>query len=130
MRSRRFVAGRLYDRIGLRGLFVLPVLAALVPWLGFGSSTSLAVLGSLIWGAAMGIQESSMRAAVADLVPAERRGSAYGTFTACYGLAWFGGSALIGVLYEVSTTLTAIVVTAIQVAALILFFRIGDGRAD
>ena len=122
-------AGRLYDRIGLRGLIVLPVLAALVPWLGFGSSTALAVLGSLIWGAAMGIQESSMRAAVADLVSAERRGSAYGTFTACYGLAWLGGSALIGVLYEVSTTLTAIVVTAIQVAALILFLRIGGGRA-
>lgn len=60
-------AGGVYDRIGLRGLVILPVLAAVVPWLGFGSSAPLAVVGSLVWGAAMGIQESSMRAAVADL---------------------------------------------------------------
>jgi MFS family permease len=123
-------AGRLYDRIGLRGLIVLPVLAALVPWLGFGSSAPLAILGFLIWGAAMGIQESSMRAAVADLAPSDQRGSAYGTFTACYGLAWLAGSALIGVLYDVSTTLTAIVVTFVQGAALLLFLRIGRGRAE
>ena len=40
-----------------------------------------------------------MAAAVAVLVPLERRGSAYGVFNATYGVAWFLGSWLMGVLY-------------------------------
>lgn len=75
-------SGWLYDRIGLKVLLVLPVLAAAVPWLGFSNRTPLAITGVLLWGAAMGVQESTMRAAVAELSPAGRRGIAYGIFTA------------------------------------------------
>jgi hypothetical protein len=39
------------------------------------------------------------------MVPAHRRASAYGLFTAGYGLFWFGGSAVIGILYEWSLPL-------------------------
>lgn len=115
------VSGRWYDRIGLSGLALLPVLAAIVPWLGFSSTAWLAVIGVLFWGAAMGVQESTMRAAVADLVPDARRGSAYGLFTAAYGAAWLLGSLVIGVLYERSFVATAAVVTVIEIAALIMF---------
>lgn len=38
-----------------------------------------------------------------ELAPAGRCGSAYGIFTACYGIARLTGSILIGVLYEKST---------------------------
>lgn len=69
----------------------------------------------------MGIQESTMRAAVADLVPDSRRGSAYGIFTAVYGLAWLGGSVVIGVTYERSLVLCAVVVTVVQALALAVF---------
>ncbi len=48
----------------------------------------------------MGVHESTLRAAVADLVPASRRGSGYGTFTAVYGLAWLAGATIIGALYS------------------------------
>ena len=48
-------------------------------------------IGAALWGAAVGVHESTMRAAVADLVPAARRGAGYGTFTAIYGLAWLCG---------------------------------------
>ena len=61
----------------------------------------------------IGIQESTMRAAVADLVPDARRGSAYGIFTAVYGLAWLAGSIIIGATYERSVVLTAVVVTVV-----------------
>ncbi|MFM9049686.1 MAG: MFS transporter [Actinomycetota bacterium] len=114
-------SGRLYDRIGIRGLIVLPILAAAIPWLGFSSSTAVVIAGMLIWGVVMGIQESTMRAAVADLVPDARRGSAYGIFTAVYGLAWLAGSIIIGVTYERSVVLSAVVVTVIQAGALIVF---------
>ncbi|MGX5714814.1 MFS transporter [Arthrobacter sp. MAHUQ-56] len=114
-------SGWLFDRIGLKVLLALPVLAAAVPWLGFSNSTALAVVGVLLWGAAMGVQESTMRAAVAGLAPAGRRGSAYGMFTACYGLAWLAGSFLIGLLYEQSVFALAVTVTVIQAAALAIF---------
>jgi len=39
-----------------------------------------------------------VRAAVADFVPAHRRGAGYGTFTAIYGVAWLAGAAIIGPL--------------------------------
>lgn len=114
-------SGWLFDRVGLKVLLVLPVLAAAVPWLGFSNNAALAVAGVLVWGAAMGVQESTMRAGVAGLAPAARRGSAYGMFTACYGLAWLAGSVLIGLLYEYSTTVLAVTVTVVQAAAMVIF---------
>ncbi|MBX7444981.1 MFS transporter [Arthrobacter sp. MAHUQ-56] len=114
-------SGWLFDRIGLKVLLALPILAAAVPWLGFSNNTALAVVGVLVWGAAMGVQESTMRAAVAGLAPAGRRGSAYGMFTACYGLAWLAGSFLIGLLYEQSLLALAVTVTVVQAAALAIF---------
>jgi MFS family permease len=59
-----------------------------------------------------------MRAAVADLVPPARRGTAYGVFGAVYGLAWFVGGAGTGALYQWSIPGTVLVVGAIQLAAL------------
>ncbi|MFF1881381.1 MFS transporter [Pseudarthrobacter sp. NPDC058196] len=114
-------SGWLYDRVGLKVLVVLPVLAAAVPWLGFSNNTVLAVAGVLVWGAAMGVQESTMRAGVAGLAPATRRGSAYGMFTACYGLAWLAGSFLIGLLYEQSIPVLAVTITVVQAVALVIF---------
>jgi MFS family permease len=112
--------GRLYDRVGLRGLIALPLLAALVPVLSFSDRTALFVCGAVVWGAGMGVHDSTMRAAVADLVPARRRGAGYGTFTAIYGLAWLAGAVLIGVLYEHGITVVAVFVGAVQAVALVL----------
>ena len=114
-------SGWFFDRVGLKVLLVLPVLAAAVPWLGFSNNTALAVAGVLVWGAAMGVQESTMRAGVAGLAPAARRGSAYGMFTACYGVAWLAGSFLIGLLYEQSILALAVTITVVQAVALVIF---------
>lgn len=109
--------GRIYDRIGLRGLLVLPGLAAVTPALSFSASWLLCLLGALAWGAAIGIQDSTMRAAVTNLVPAHRRGAGFGTFGAIYGSAGLIGAVLIGVLYGISINLTIIVMAAIQLLA-------------
>lgn len=114
-------SGWVYDRIGLRGLVILPVLAAAVPALSFSTSPVLVWIGALIWGAAMGVHESTMKAAVADLVPPERRGSGYGIFAAVYGVAWLAGSAAIGALYDVSVTAIVVFTVVTQVVALIAF---------
>jgi MFS family permease len=110
--------GKLYDRSGFRGLVVIPLLAAAVPPLSFSTSIPAVVVGAVVWGAGMGVHDSTMRAAVTDLVPRARRGAGYGTFTAIYGVAWLAGAAMIGALYDVSVTAIEIVVVAVQVAAL------------
>lgn len=121
-------SGWAYDRIGLRGLVLLPVLAALVPFLSFSRSAPLVWIGAVVWGAAFGMHESTMRAAVTDLVPAARRGTGYGTFTAVYGLAWLLGGALIGVLYDTSRTGLHVFVLATQAAALVAFVPLAVAR--
>ncbi len=96
------VFGRLFDRHGLSVLAVAVVVSAAFVPLVFLGGFALVVVGMALWGIGMGAQESILRAAVADLVPPEQRGTAYGIFNAGYGVAWFGGSALIGVLYDAS----------------------------
>jgi MFS family permease len=112
--------GRVYDRVGLRGLVLLPLLAALTPLLSFSSHAALFVAGTAVWGAGMGIHDSTMRAAVADFVPANRRGAGYGTFTAVYGLAWLAGAALIGWLYGHGVTAATVFILAVQAVAAVL----------
>lgn len=114
-------SGRAYDRIGLRGLIVLPVLSAAVPFLSFSLSPVLVFAGALVWGAAMGLHESTMRAAVADMVPSERRGTGYGTFTAVYGAAWLVGGAAIGALYGYSIDAAIAFTVAVEAVAIVAF---------
>lgn len=114
-------SGKCYDRIGLRVLIVLPFLAAAVPFLAFTGSPALIWGGALVWGAAMGVHESTMKAAVADLVPAHRRGAAYGLFATSYGIAWLAGSALIGALSQTSITAVVVFTCVLQVVALAAF---------
>jgi MFS family permease len=114
-------SGRVYDRIGLRGLVMLPLLGAAIPFLSFSTSAVLVWIGAALWGLVMGVHESTMRAAVADLVPRERRGVGYGTFTAVYGLAWLVGATVIGALYDVSIDAAIVFVVALQALALATF---------
>lgn len=123
-------SGWVYDRVGLRGLVVLPVLAAIVPVLSFSTNVVLVWVGAIVWGAAMGVHESTMKAAVADLVPPSRRGSGYGIFAAVYGVAWLAGSAAIGALYDVSVTAIVVFTVVTQVVALAAFVPLVLRRAQ
>lgn len=112
--------GKYYDQIGIKVLVSLPILAGLGTVLSFSGGFWTAIAGVLIWGAAMGVQESTLRAGVADLVPKQRRATAYGLFAAFYGAAWFVGGTLLGYLYEKSTAGLVAVCLAMQVAALVM----------
>ncbi|WP_244217125.1 MFS transporter [Streptomyces carpinensis] len=112
--------GWLYDRHGPRVLIALPVLTAAVAALAFTDTIAIAVAGSLAWGAAMGIQESTLRATVADLVPSGRRATAYGLFAGVVGAASLAGGTLTGGLYGYSIPVLITVVVAIQVLAVVL----------
>jgi len=96
------VFGRLFDRIGIFTLAIGACFSLLFAPLVFLGGWKAAILGMALWGVGMGAQESVMRAAIAELVPMDQRGSAYGIFNMGYGLFWFLGSALMGILYDLS----------------------------
>lgn len=115
--------GRLYDRIGIKILFIAVLISSLFAPMVFLGGFGFALAGMIVWGIGMGAQESIMRAEIAGMVPAEKRGRAFGTFNAAYGLFWFAGSALMGTLYDISLTGLIVFSVVLQVfaAGLILY---------
>jgi MFS family permease len=112
--------GWLFDRHGGRVLLSLPILVAVVPALAFTNSALVAIFGVLIWGAAVGVQDSTVKALVADLVPTTRRATAYGVFAAVQGAAAIAGGTLAGALYDQSLPALIAIVAALQLTALVL----------
>ncbi len=96
------IFGWLFDRKGISILVFITLLSSLFAPLVFLGGFELAILGMVLWGIGMGAQESIMRAAIGGMVPPDRRGTAYGVFNTGYGVFWFLGSALMGVLYDKS----------------------------
>jgi MFS family permease len=122
------ITGKLYDRTGLKSLVMIPLATLPIPFLAFSHSYSLALVSMMLWGAVMGIHETIMRAAIADLTPIERRGGAYGIFNALYGAAWFIGSTAMGFLYDRSISQLIIFVVVVEVIALSAFFLLRIGK--
>jgi predicted MFS family arabinose efflux permease len=118
------VFGRLFDRFGFRVLIVLTVVSALFVPLVFLGGFWAALLGMALWGLGMGVHESIIPAAVGPMVSPQRRASAYGLFTAGYGIFWFLGSAAIGILYGMSLTALIAFSLALQLAAVPWFWSV------
>jgi len=100
-----FYLGRLFDRLGIQVLLAVSLLSALMAPVAFAGNLYAAVFGMVLWGFGMGAQESVIKAFVAELVPPDRRGSAYGLLNLFFGLAWFLGSVLMGIVYDFSIPL-------------------------
>jgi MFS family permease len=113
--------GRLFDRAGIGILVPLTLVSACFAPLVFLGGFWAVMVGSALWGLGMGVHESIIPAAVATMVPAERRPSAYGLFTGGYGVAWFVGSAVMGLLYDVSITAVVWFCLILQAAAIPFF---------
>lgn len=115
------VFGHLFDRVGLWILIPLTLTTAAATPLLFLGGFWVALLGAAVWGVGTGVHESIIPAAVATMVPAQRRPSAYGIFTAGYGVAWFIGSVIIGELYGISIWSVIAFSMAAQVVAVPIF---------
>lgn len=115
-------AGKLYDKIGLKSLIAIPLLTLPIPFFAFSQSYAFAIISVVLWGAVMGIHETTMRAAIADLTPLERRGFAYGLFNTAYGASWLFGGTLMGVLYDLSPGYINLFVVAMELIAITSFF--------
>lgn len=117
------ISGRFYDRSGLKTLVLVPILTFLSVFLAFGYNP---IAGIILFGIVMGMQESVIRAAVADIVKAEKRATAYGIFHSGVGFGFFIGGAFVGYFYEFSIDLVllySLIVELLAVAFLVKLLR-------
>jgi MFS family permease len=119
------VLGRLFDRFGFTVVVALTIVSACFAPLVFFGGFWVALIGVALWGLGMGVHESIIPAAVAPMVSPHRRASAYGTFTAGYGVFWFLGSVVIGLLYDASLPAVIAFCVLAQFAAVPIFVRVG-----
>jgi predicted MFS family arabinose efflux permease len=134
------IIGKMYDRFkkkqknekaGLLTLISIPAFSILIPVLGFSFNPVYAVIGILLWGVVMGIHETIMKSAIADLTPLKKRGTGYGIFNTSYGLAVFAGSALMGFLYDISIPILIGFTIVLQIASVPVFFAMKkEARKD
>ncbi len=122
------VTGSLYDKISTKALYFLPVVSALIPCFMYTWNLSSMITGVVLWGAGMGIQESTMRAAVADMVPSHKRATAYGYFSVAVGVGALVGASIAGFLYDANPTYIMYYSVAMECVAFALLFVIRRTR--
>ena len=84
-------------------------------------SIPMLLLGVALWGIGMGAQESILKAVVASMVPKDCRATGYGIFECSFGIFWFLGSWIMGVLYDLSIPAMVTVSVSAQLAAIPLY---------
>lgn len=95
-------AGALSDRIERRTMILIAWLAYALIYAGLAIAQSAWHIWALfaVYGIYYGTTEGVSRALVADLVPSDRRGSAYGVFNAAVGFAALPASLVAGLLWQ------------------------------
>ena len=113
------IFGYMYDKKGVKVLVLSTIISA--PFSAFvfmGKSVPMVLVGVVLWGIGMGAQESILKAAVTTMVPKSSRATGYGIFECSFGIFWFLGSWLLGVLYDVSVPIMVVVSVAAQLLAI------------
>lgn len=109
--------GHFYDRKGFSILMIVSIFSCLFAPMVFLGNAILALLGISLWSIGVSAHESLMQAIVANMVPMNKRSSAYGVFNTGFGIFWFLGSFLMGVLYDISIPALVIFSMGIQLLA-------------
>jgi predicted MFS family arabinose efflux permease len=96
------IFGKMFDSKGIKSLFLAILLSSFFAPMVFLGGFNWALAAMILWGIGMGAQESILKSEIAEMIPSEKRGTAFGTFNTVYGLFWFAGSTLMGYLYDFS----------------------------
>ncbi len=119
------VAGKAFDRHGIVTLSLATGLSLLALPVGFWGGARwgmLAAVGAVVcWAIGTGTQSACLQPAIAQVVTMHKRGSAFGAFHAVWGVLWFAGSALMGLLLDRNLTAMVVVGMCAQAASAVLF---------
>lgn len=106
--------GALSDRIGRKPTLGVGWVLYAAVYAGFALASEPwhAWMLFAVYGIFFGLTEGTERALIADIVPTERRGSAYGWYHLAIGLGMFPASLLFGVIWDHAGAATAFVAGA------------------
>jgi MFS family permease len=96
--------GALSDRINRATILIMGLVMLLVAdvVLAFAPGIMAVAIGAALWGLHMGFTQGLLAALVADAVPAELRGTAFGVFNLITGLALLLASVVAGALWDIA----------------------------
>ena len=112
------VFGKLLDKVGMPIVFAAFGVSAFFAPLVFLGGMRLELIGMILWGMGMGAQDSCLKALLAAVTPSQKRSTAFGVFDTGFGIAWFAGSAIMGLLYDKSILGLIVFSVVLQLAAL------------
>jgi MFS family permease len=97
-----YPAGVLSDRIDRHGVLVVGLVLLIAADLALGLATGIWPLmgGVVLWGLHMGLTQGLLAAMVADVAPAEIRGTAFGVFHMLTGIMLLAASLIAGLLWD------------------------------
>ena len=100
--STAYPAGKLSDRMSRTLLLAIGMLVLVLADVVLAMSRSAATLfaGVALWGLHMGLTQGILASMIADVAPADHRGTAFGVFNLVSGLALLAASVLAGALWD------------------------------
>ena len=121
--------GKLFDKWGMKTMIWVTLISLFFAPMVFLGGLNWAIGGMVVWGIGMGAQESILKAAVAELIPVYKRGTAFGAFNTGFGIFWFLGSVALGYLYDFSIPWLIVFSMGMQaIAVVILWLIVGRSK--
>lgn len=126
-------SGFIYDKIGLLTLIVPFIISFFIAPITFIPSNSLLIIiiSAMLYGIVLGTQESIYRAAIADIVPQNIRGTAYGIMNAALGIGILIAGLIYGYLLDIKASLWIIILITFIIesfALILILFVISNIR--
>lgn len=119
-----FIFGNLYDKKGAITLWIAAIIGlSFAPLVFLTTNITNIVIGLILWGVLLGAMESIALAYIADNVEVNYRGRILGIYYTFYGITWFIGSWLMGILYNINPKYVAIFSVVILLSAIIVLWR-------
>ncbi|GIU82225.1 MAG: MFS transporter [Acidobacteria bacterium] len=96
------IGGEISDKLGRKKVILSGWILYALVYLGFGFATDQTQIWALffLYGFYFGFTEGVERALVADLVPKEKRGTAYGLYAFAFSITVFPASIVFGLLWQ------------------------------
>jgi len=118
------IFGRLFDRFGIQVIVLGIILSLLALPFGFLGGATGVYISVACWAVGLGAQDATLRSGISQVVSMNKRGTAFGSFNAAYGILWFVGSVTMGVLYDYSLLALVVFGIAAQLVAAVIFFTL------
>ena len=118
------IFGKLLDKLGLIILSISIFISSFAAVFAFSLNLSFIVIGMILLGISLGVQEALLKAILSDMVSKEKRATAFGLFDTVFGIAWFLGDVAMGFLYTRSITEAIIFSVITQLLSLPVFLLV------